>query len=80
MASFLFLDYVLFIASIYFLQRLVSKRHAPLPPGPRGYPLIGNIFDMPTDRPWLTFSSWAEIWGRLWFFPPFCTILTRRDR
>ncbi|KAK0222302.1 cytochrome P450 [Armillaria fumosa] len=63
MASFLFLDYVLFIASIYFLQRLVSKRNAPLPPGPRGYPLIGNIFDMPTDRPWLTFSRWAEIWG-----------------
>lgn len=62
MNSFLFLDSILFIASIYFLQRIISKRRS-LPPGPRGLPLIGNVFDMPSDRPWLTFAKWADIYG-----------------
>ncbi|KAK0200101.1 cytochrome P450 [Desarmillaria ectypa] len=62
MNSFLFLDCILFVASIYFLQCIISRRRS-LPPGPRGLPLIGNVFDMPSDRPWLTFAKWSDIWG-----------------
>lgn len=58
-----FLDFFLFVAGIYFVRRLLSKRRSPLPPGPRGYPIIGNVLDMPTDRPWLTFTQWGEKWG-----------------
>ena len=38
---------------------------APLPPGPRGYPLVGNFFDMPSlqSQNWLTFAKWGEIYG-----------------
>jgi uncharacterized protein (TIGR03382 family) len=37
----------------------------PLPPGPRGYPLVGNLFDMPPlqTQNWLTFAKWGEIYG-----------------
>ncbi|KAK0460227.1 cytochrome P450 [Desarmillaria tabescens] len=34
-----------------------------LPPGPRGLPFIGNILDMPTTKPWLTFARWSKLYG-----------------
>ncbi|KAF7372911.1 Cytochrome P450 [Mycena sanguinolenta] len=32
----------------------------PLPPGPRKLPLVGNFFDMPTERQWETFLKWSK--------------------
>jgi hypothetical protein len=40
-----------------------SKCHAPLPPGPPGYPLIGNLFDFPDEERWLTYTQWAKQYG-----------------
>ncbi|KAF8631286.1 hypothetical protein AX15_002609 [Amanita polypyramis BW_CC] len=40
-----------------------SKRIPTLPPGPKGYPLIGNALDMPVEREWLTFAKWGDVWG-----------------
>ena len=39
------------------------KRMPPLPPGPKRYPLVGNVLDMPTEREWLTFAKWGDTWG-----------------
>ena len=36
----------------------------PLPPGPKGYPLIGNIFDMPVHRPWVVYDEWRKTYGK----------------
>ena len=36
----------------------------PLPPGPKGYPLIGNLFDMPIDKPWIVYGEWRKIYGK----------------
>jgi hypothetical protein len=38
-------------------------RHLPLPPGPKGYPIIGALFDMPTERTWLVYDKWFKIYG-----------------
>ncbi|PPQ70878.1 putative Dimethyltryptamine 4-hydroxylase (PsiH) [Gymnopilus dilepis] len=37
-------------------------RRARLPPGPPGIPLpfVGNLFDMPSNSPWLTYLQWGE--------------------
>ena len=36
----------------------------PLPPGPKGYPLIGSLFDMPIDKPWLVYDEWSKTYGK----------------
>ena len=37
----------------------------PLPPGPKGYPLIGNLFDMPVHKPWLVYDEWRKTYGKI---------------
>ena len=40
----------------------------PLPPGPKGYPLIGNLFDMPADKPWVVYDEWRKTYGKPFTF------------
>ncbi|KAF8625112.1 hypothetical protein AX15_005542 [Amanita polypyramis BW_CC] len=48
---------------IYYIHRR-SKRsllyHLPLPPGPKGYPIIGNLFDVPPTFEWLKYHEWSK--------------------
>ena len=37
----------------------------PLPPGPKGYPLIGNLFDVPKDKPWVVYDKWRKTYGKI---------------
>ncbi|KAH9888316.1 cytochrome P450 [Cubamyces lactineus] len=34
-----------------------------LPPGPKGLPIVGNLFDMPRKTYWKTFTDWSEQYG-----------------
>ncbi len=64
LAAFLYALVTTFVA--YTLARLAYKALVPkgrLPPGPRGLPFIGNVFDMPTDKPWSVFGRWGETYG-----------------
>ncbi|KAG1737311.1 cytochrome P450 [Suillus lakei] len=46
---------------VYLLKQVFNKKNpAPYPPGPPGWPLIGNILDMPHIKPWLTFTEWGQ--------------------
>ncbi|KAF8987964.1 cytochrome P450 [Cyathus striatus] len=40
-------------------------RTPPRPPGPPGYPLIGNVFDMPSVDECKTFAKWRDEYGDL---------------
>ncbi|KAF4610285.1 hypothetical protein D9613_010679 [Agrocybe pediades] len=35
----------------------------PKPPGPKPWPVIGNLLDMPRKQEWETFSEWATTYG-----------------
>ncbi|EIW61897.1 cytochrome P450 [Trametes versicolor FP-101664 SS1] len=51
------------VAVILFNRLFAKKRQGPLPPGPKGLPLIGNMLDMPASHEWRTFAQWGERWG-----------------
>ncbi|KAF8524547.1 cytochrome P450 [Hysterangium stoloniferum] len=38
-----------------------------LPPGPPGYPVVGNIFDIPEIHEWETCTTWAKEYGAILF-------------
>jgi hypothetical protein len=40
-----------------------SKRSLPFPPGPRGLPVIGNVLDLPQEKPTETYEAWYSEHG-----------------
>jgi len=51
----------------YFISQ---RSKAPLPPGPKKFPILGNLFNLPRTDPYLTYGSWSKQLG---------TALTRPD-
>ncbi|KAL4252343.1 cytochrome P450 family protein [Pleurotus pulmonarius] len=47
---------LLITLTAYFQWR---KVRLPLPPGPKGYPIIGNLFDIPPKQRWVKFLGWS---------------------
>ena len=39
------------------------KYSLPLPPGPRGWPLLGNLFEMPESFEWLHWAKFKGLYG-----------------
>ena len=48
---------------ILLIQRYTRSRRPPLPPGPRGWPLIGSILEMPAVRPWEKYREWCQAYS-----------------
>jgi len=59
-----FIDVSLVLFAGYLLwQALNRSQNLPLPPGPKGYPVIGNLLGFPSTQPWLVFAEWSQKWG-----------------
>ncbi len=43
------------------------RRGLPYPPGPRPLPLIGNLFDIPKEFSWLTYTQLSKKYGVVYF-------------
>ncbi|KIJ60079.1 hypothetical protein HYDPIDRAFT_139854 [Hydnomerulius pinastri MD-312] len=60
----IFFDVCLAGAGLYLASRVFRKKTSqPLPPGPAGWPLIGNLLEFPTHGAWLTFADLSKKYG-----------------
>ncbi|TFK23816.1 O-methylsterigmatocystin oxidoreductase [Coprinopsis marcescibilis] len=41
-----------------------SKRRLPVPPGPTGLPVVGNLLQIPQAVPWIVYNDWAKRYGQ----------------
>ncbi len=43
-----------------------GRRPASLPPGPRTFPILGNLHLMPTVKPYKQFDEWGQTYGPIY--------------
>ncbi|EPT01397.1 hypothetical protein FOMPIDRAFT_1161685 [Fomitopsis schrenkii] len=65
MSNHLSLKVVLYIGTALALFCHALTRKRVYPPGPKGFPFIGNLLQVPVGHPWLQYSSWAGTYGEI---------------
>ena len=52
-----------FVITPQLTRRRKRKGQHEVPPGPAGLPVVGNLFDIPTERAWIEYTEWGKRYG-----------------
>ncbi|TFK27884.1 cytochrome P450 [Coprinopsis marcescibilis] len=50
---------------VYHTTRLANRRR---PPGPKGYPIVGSLFSIPSEKSWTIHDRWLEEYGDIVYY------------
>ncbi len=64
-------DCTIVVAALLWFALSRRRKAVILPPGPKGYPLIGNVFDMTVPEMWEVAQKWGKVYGALSTTAPF---------
>ena len=68
---------LLAVFTAFLLFRFLTKRSgAAHPPGPKGLPIVGNLYDVPSSSEWLAYQRWAREFRTHGPCGSVCTVLT----
>jgi len=54
------------VVVVYWISLNGQRQRRNLPPGPKKYPLIGNLLSMPNTLEWETFAKWGQEYSPWW--------------
>ena len=56
---------ILVCAAVAFalLLAIRARRRPRYPPGPKGLPIVGNLFDIPEDEGWIRYKEYGQQYG-----------------
>lgn len=63
------------LTGLVIIRLYARNASTPLPPGPKGWPLLGNLLEIPTAKEWFAFAALGEKWGKVTLARQF-TVLT----
>lgn len=71
-AQLVFLAALAYLPWVWTSRRKRNPKGLPYPPGPPRLPLVGNLFDLASDKPWLRAEELGKKYGT--FHPPFSNV------
>lgn len=65
-------------AALCIIRRVQHSSNVPLPPGPKGFPLLGAALSIDASKPWFTYFQWRKLYGEFHVYSHLASLIHYR--